>query len=177
MRQETVCRYSRHQIDQEVTKAAVTAVFHLADVFQTIINRFYDRPFPQQELVFHVHHNVFHMLSQLAYQWDSLPIQALKQGLRALTPVPEAFPVQFAAQPDDDVKVPLVNGAGCTAQAADFPTVVANQVPFEAVKPHDTALSPRRPPCEHFMAVHAPVMAHLQDGGVATNLCQYTFPA
>ena len=81
----------------------MTAVFHLADVFQKIINRFYHRPFSQQQLVLHIHQNVLHIFSQLGYQLDALPVQALKQSLRDIPPIPEELPVQFAAQPADNV--------------------------------------------------------------------------
>ena len=43
------------------------------------------------------------ILAQLGYQLDSLPVQALKQSLRDIPPIPEELPVQFAAQPADNV--------------------------------------------------------------------------
>jgi hypothetical protein len=146
--------------------APVAAVFHLANVFQKIIDRLYHCPFPQQYLVPHIHQLVFHVLPQPGDQLDALLIQPFKNFLGDIAPVSEEFSAQFPAQLVDNVNVPVVNGARRKAKGAYLPPVIDNQMQFKAVKPPGRAFSPRCVGFEYFMAVHAPVMADFQGGGI-----------
>jgi hypothetical protein len=72
-------------------------MFHMADALQKIVGRFYDSPFPQQQLFLHIYQFVLHAPFQPCYQLYSPPAQPLKQLLRYTAPVSKELPSQFTA--------------------------------------------------------------------------------
>jgi ribulose-5-phosphate 4-epimerase/fuculose-1-phosphate aldolase len=85
------------------------AVFHLADVFQKVIHTLYYRPFPQQQLIIHVHQYILNIPAQTGNQLDTLTPQVFKQRLRNITTVSEELSPQVTAQPVDNIPIPIVN--------------------------------------------------------------------
>jgi hypothetical protein len=74
MGQKAICRYCSQNVHQEVDDAPVAPVFHLADVFQKIIQRLYSCLFPYQYLVHHINQLILHILPQPRNQLDALPV-------------------------------------------------------------------------------------------------------
>jgi hypothetical protein len=60
------------QVHQEISGSPVPGMFHLANVFQFVVDGLNDRTFPQQYPVPQTHKPVFHILLDACYQMDTI---------------------------------------------------------------------------------------------------------
>ena len=56
-------------------------MFNLGDVFQFIIDCFYQGPFSQQDFIRYAHQGIFHIVLHFGYQLYAVKEEVLEQGL------------------------------------------------------------------------------------------------
>ena len=66
-------------------------MLNLADVFEFIVDRLYDRAFPEHDLVVQAHQRVLHVLLYFCYQMYVIHEEFLKEFLTDISPVSEEF--------------------------------------------------------------------------------------
>ena len=66
-----------NDIDEAVSRTAVTGVLNLGDVFELIHDTLDDGTFPEKQLVYQRHQTIFHVLSQFGDELDTERVQEL----------------------------------------------------------------------------------------------------
>ena len=81
LRKHTISSDSSKQVHDEIVKAPVSWMFHLCNILQLVIYRFYYCSFPKQQLVRHAHQGTFHVVFKFGDKLYAIHEQALEKVL------------------------------------------------------------------------------------------------
>ena len=93
----SISNQARKQVHHEIHWTPMSRVFNLRDVFQLVVDCFYQGSLPKQNLIDKRHQNVFHVASKVRYQLHAAIPELLKEFGGDVTLVAEKLSVQIAA--------------------------------------------------------------------------------
>ena len=163
---ETVCRYGRKRIGNEVIERAVSGVLNLCDVLQLIIDRFYQNPFSQQDSVCYAHQGILHVVLHFGYQLYAAREKILEQCLANIPFVCTELILYVLQELFLFQRFTVIHISGREHEIEDFPFATDNQVQFEAEEPSHGTFSTLRKFLEGFMNQYALSSAYTQRGGI-----------
>jgi hypothetical protein len=69
---ETICRQPGKQVYQKVYRTAMSGMFNFADIFQFVVNCFYNRMFYEKDFISHGHRTIFHITFDAGNRMQSI---------------------------------------------------------------------------------------------------------
>ena len=141
-------------------------MFHLTDVFEFIVDRFYNGPFPQHDFIVQGHQAVFHVVADSGYQMYAPGEQYLDQFPGDLALVPKEFPEDVLQESLILQGIPVINVCLGYGKVKYLSLVVYHDVELEPIKPAHCRLPNRRGFPEHPVPFDALVLAHPDRGRI-----------
>ena len=150
-------------------------MFHLCNVLQLVIYRFYDGTFPEQQFVRHAYQSTFHVVFKFGDKLYAVHEQALEKVLADIAFVCDQLPVYEFNEGLVFQRFPFIHISRGYHEVEQLPLFVTNQMQLEAKEPsHGTLASLRNAP-EHLVDMYPLVPAHSKGSAVhETYAC--TFP-
>ena len=137
--------YDRGQdVDNPLAGTAVPSVFHLAPIFQLIVDALDQRPLTEQELIDHRHEFVVPVALEFGEQLQTVCPQLLEPFLADVATIAEPFAPEWADQLGDGTAI--LDLSRCECEAEPFTLLVDDQMQLEALEPTHAAFATLRQP-------------------------------
>ena len=134
-------------------------MYMLRNIFQFVVDGFYNRTLAEENLVIKWHECVLHVTFQPRYNLYPVIEQPLEQPLRYVSLVCEQFSEHIVSQPVEHLRIPVINVSLCKHEIQKFSPFIAYQMEFEAKIPTHCTLAKLRISLEHLVPVYALVVA------------------
>ena len=137
-------------------------MLHLCYIFQFVIHRLYDCPFPEQQPVRNSHQRPFHVVPEFRNELYSIHEQMLKQLFADISLVPDQLSVDFGHEAFVLQRLPVIDITWCDAEVEDLALLIADDVQLETEEPAHRALSPGGYTFEDLVYMYPLIPAHAQ---------------
>lgn len=141
-------------------------MFHLCNILQLVIYRFYYCSFPEQQLVRHAHQGTFHVVFKFGDKLYAIHEQALEKILADIPFVSDQLAIYEFYEGFVFQWFPVIHISRGYHKVSNSPPLVTYQMQLEAKEPPHGALASLRNALEHLVDMYPLVPAYSKGSAV-----------
>ena len=141
-------------------------MFHLCNILQLVIYRFYYCSFPKQQLVRHAHQGTFHVVFKFGDKLYAIHEQALEKVLADIPFISDQLAIYEFYEGFVFQWFPVIHISGVIIKFSNSPPLVTYQMQLEAKEPPHGALASLRNALEHLVDMYPLVPAYSKGSAV-----------
>ena len=166
---------SPQNVDDEIVKTPMPGMLHLCDVFQFIVYRLYNSPFPKQQFVRHTHQSPLHVTFEFGNKLYTVNKHASEEVLADIALVCNQLSVDEFDKRLILQRFPVIDITRSYHEVQQLAFLVTYQMQFETEKPSHGTLAPLGYTLEYLVDMYSLIPAYPQRGAVhETYACAFS---
>ena len=159
----------------EIVKASVSGMLHLRNVFQFVVYRLYNSPFPKQQFVRHTHQSPLHVTFEFCNKLYTVNKHASEEVLADIALVCNQLSVDEFDKRLILQRFPVIDITRSYHEVQQLAFLVTYQMQFETEKPSHGTLAPLGYTLEYLVDMYPLIPAYPQRGAVhETYACAFS---
>lgn len=159
----------------EIVKASVSGMLHLRNVFQFVVYRLYNSPFPKQQFVRHTHQSPLHVTFEFGNKLYTVNKHASEEVLADIALVCNQLSVDEFDKRLILQRFPVIDITRSYHEVQQLAFLVTYQMQFETEKPSHGTLAPLGYTLEYLVDMYPLIPAYPQRGAVhETYACAFS---